>query len=168
MTDSLQVLLKSKALNLSDSQALQTRTYLIKIATWLPDGSLFDWDTWDRIETLIHRAQVDRGEIPPLGAIPIVTALKDCFPPRLLRKKKPMATLEGDKEKGKETREKKDVQVQPAPGPKLPSQSDPASSLYPPLDPFDSTPWPPDPPTNPFHIPSAPLPYHVKGTPREK
>ena len=74
--ESLQVLIKSRGFNLSDSQALQTWTYLLRIAPWLPNGSLFDWDTRNRVAILIYRAQVEKGETPSLGAIATVTALK--------------------------------------------------------------------------------------------
>lgn len=76
---SLRFLLRSCGLSLTNSQALKTWEAFVKVAPWLPEGNLFDWDTWDRIEQLIHKAHVNRGEIPPLGTL---AALKSCFPPR--------------------------------------------------------------------------------------
>lgn len=123
-------------------------------------GNLSDWKTWNKVEILLHRAQVEKKEIPPLGAIPTVTALKGCFPPRSSKEKKQATTFEESHGEGKQTWEKKDVQAQSEPSPKLPNQpsqhssqvqSEPSpkflslpcqhSLLYPPLDPFDSTPW---------------------------
>lgn len=46
-----------------------------KLAPWLPDDSLFVWNTWDQVETHTHRAQTEKGEISPLGAISVVSAL---------------------------------------------------------------------------------------------
>lgn len=150
--------------------------------------NLSDWNTWNRVEILLHRAQVEKGEIPTLGAIPTVTALKGCFPPRPSKEKKQATTFQESQGEGKETWEKKDVQAQSEPTPKLPNQPSQHSSqvefkpgpkflshpsqhslLYPPLGPIDSTPWPskgplPDSHTNPFHTPSAPPPYCVRST----
>ena len=79
--ESLRVLLRSRGLELSDSQAIKTWETLVKVAPWLPASNLFDWETWDRVEQLVSKAQVNQGDIPPLGAFPTLAALKSCFPP---------------------------------------------------------------------------------------
>lgn len=85
-------------------------------------GNLSDWNIWNRVEILLHRAQVEKGEIPPLGTIPTATALKGCFPPRPSKEKKKQATtFEKSQGEGKQTWGKKDLQAQSGPSPKLPN-----------------------------------------------
>lgn len=78
--ESLRVLLRSRGLELTDSQVIKTWETLVKVAPWLPASNVFDWETWDRVEQRVRKAQVNHGDIPPLGTFPTLAALKSCFP----------------------------------------------------------------------------------------
>ncbi|OBS82450.1 hypothetical protein A6R68_23557, partial [Neotoma lepida] len=160
---------------------LHTWTNLVKLAPWLPDSNLFNWDMWDRVETLTHRAQIEKEEIPRLGAIPTVTGLMACFPSRPSKPKGPPSSGE----RQERLNETKNIQSPPKGDKKPPNQvtqglTNPPNSLYPSLDPFDVAPWPSGdllphpskslpglPSTNPFLPPLPPLPYPAEGPPRE-
>ena len=111
---------------------------------------------------MIRKAQLEKGEIPPLGALPTVSALKGCFPPHPC--KKAMETPV-PKEIDKENSGVKQGSDQDPRSPGSVSPSSQSESLYPSLDPFKNAPWAHrslpqlDPPSNPFWTPSIPPPY---------
>ena len=77
----LRLMLKSRGLELSDTQVEKAWDTFTRVAPWLPAANLFDWSTWDRVEQLVRKREINLGEGPPLGVYPTLSSLKACFSP---------------------------------------------------------------------------------------
>ena len=75
----LRHMLISRGLEISDPQAIKVWGTIVRLAPQVASGSLFSWDTWDRVQTLARQREVQHGEGPPLGFCLTILALKLCF-----------------------------------------------------------------------------------------
>ncbi|XP_055293596.1 endogenous retrovirus group K member 6 Gag polyprotein-like [Moschus berezovskii] len=75
----LRYMLKSRGLEISDTQAVKVWGTITWLAPWVASANLFSWDTWDRIHVLAKTREIRDREDPPLGFYPTITVLKSCF-----------------------------------------------------------------------------------------
>ena len=75
----LRYMLISRGLEISDAQAIKVWGTIVRLAPQVASGSLFSWDTWDRVQTLARQREVQNGEESPLGFCLTISALKLCF-----------------------------------------------------------------------------------------
>lgn len=76
----LRYILKAQGLEISGSQAEEVREALTEAVPWLAAAHLSDGSTWDQVEQLVQKQELNLGTVPPLGTYPTLSALKACFP----------------------------------------------------------------------------------------
>ncbi|XP_055262422.1 endogenous retrovirus group K member 8 Gag polyprotein-like [Moschus berezovskii] len=81
----LKYMLKSRGLEISDTQAIKVWGDITRLTPWIDSANLFSCDTWDRVQTLARKTEIQDGEEPPLGFYPTISALKTCFAPEKLQ-----------------------------------------------------------------------------------
>lgn len=74
-----QLMLKSRGLELSDSNAIKTWDTIVTLGPWVPSSNLFSCTTWAQVEKLAIEREKHFGIAPPLEFYPTITALKIVF-----------------------------------------------------------------------------------------